>query len=226
MVVVPTVPVTAGRLRGVATFDRTLQTYSARFELFPDAFHGAAYPPAQRYYGTRTAEFLTTGALAGHLAALGLQPCPASVRLLDKLEAAIGASIGRAEVIGLTGPRRRYLLLVTPGRLVVEVNARMLHRDHRHHWGDDSPATVDTARRIAEHTLGRRSTEEIESFALALTHEVLAGAGHRFSLDAAGLVGWFSADGPVSTSLGDAELDQVARVIGLGGPARHPGPGS
>ncbi|MFV0524722.1 MAG: hypothetical protein ACK5RL_09510 [Acidimicrobiales bacterium] len=222
---VPTVPVSAGRLRGLATFDRTLQTYTVRFELFPGAFDGAAYPPARRRYGTRAAEFITTDALIGHLLAVGLSPCPASLGMLDELGAAVGASIGRAEVIGLTGPRRRHLLVVTPGRLVVEVSPRMVHRDHRHHWGDDGPATLETARLIAEHTWGRRSMADVETFALALTLEVLAGAGSRFSLDAAGLGDWFLADAPVSTSLRADDLDQVARVLGLCGPARPTGPG-
>lgn len=209
----PTVPISAGHLSGTATFDRSLQSYTARLVLFDGA---QEYPPPVVHHGIRVAEFITPDALANHLAARGLELSPGSIGLLGELSRWVSGLEGRAELVGLSaGDGCRHLLIATPSRLLLEINPRIDHPDHQHSWGDSGAATVETARLICEHVWARPPHVDIEAFALTLTHEVLATADVDFSLDAEALCEWFLADAEPGTTLDVRDLIGFRQRLGL-----------
>lgn len=223
------VPISAGSLKGVAYWDHSRQTYAALLRLFDDpvgpAGSGAGYPPSWARFGLRTAELLTPDALVNHLEGAGLPVCDDSLIALQRLRHQITTRCGSPELIGLVGASgRRWLFVLTPSGMLVGVNPRFDHPDHRLCWGDAGPATVETARLISELALVRRPVPEVESFALTLTYEVLADLEGDFSLDLNALCDWFLTDAELATVLTPADLAVLRVRAGLVTPGRDPVP--
>lgn len=222
------VQITAGTLRGVAYWDHSRQTYAALLRMFDDRAGdhpdgpGAGYPPSWARFGLRTCELLTVDALVNHLEAAGLTVSDDSLLALQRLRQVIVARSGSPELVGLVGSSgRRYLFVLTPSGMLVAVNPRFDHPDHRLDWGDAGPATVETARLISELALVRRPAPDVESFALTLTYEVLADLEGDFSIDVNSLCDWFLTDAELATSLKGPDLAVLRVRAGLVGPP-HP----
>jgi len=211
---VPSVPLHAGHLTGTATWDLSLQTYVAELQVFNHVSH---YPPNSIRHGLRTAEFITIDALTNHLGALGLGIDWPSAAKLDDLARWVGAFDGHPEFVGLTGDNGEQMLyLLTPSKIAIPIGPRLAHSDYGHQWGDTSPATLETARVLCGVAWARQSSLDSESFALALTYEVLAEAGPDFSIDANSLCDWLLADTPIATGLSQADRNDLRDQMGLG----------
>lgn len=210
------VPLLAGRFPGTALWDDERQTFAALLEVFPPT--ASAYPPSVVRHGVRTADFVTTDALANHLIAAGLAPNEESLLALCDLGQATVERVGDAECIGLTDPDgTRRLVLRTPGALLLDINPRLSHVDHACSWGDAGPATVETARLLCEVAWVRAPALDLDAFALALTYEFLANTGPRFSVGCTSLCDWFLTDAPLTTTLTETDLDRIHhRLVGSG----------
>lgn len=207
------VPISMGRLSGVAYWDRTRQTYAALLRLFGD---DASYPPSWARFGVRTGEFITPDALVNHLETIGLEADDDSLMALQVLSRQVARAEGGPELVGLVGAdRRRHLFVLTPSKRLLAVNPRLGHDDYRLSWGDTSPATVETGRLICEQALIRRPAHDVESFALTLTYELLSEVEGDFSLDVNALCDWFLTDSELATALTGADLDQIRLRAGL-----------
>lgn len=203
----------AGHLTGRGYWNDRLQSYAVELRLFDEA---RSYPPSTVVHGTRTAEFITPDALANYLVSIGLRLDEDSVVGVHDLGMAVAEERGRAEVVGLSDDSgRRQVFMLTPSRRLLRLNSRLEHPDHHHSWGNVAPATVETARLICDQVWVRRPDADIEAFALALTHEILADAGDDFSLDAVDLCDWYLTDAEPSTSLTAADLAGFRQTAGV-----------
>jgi hypothetical protein len=206
---ISSVPITAGHLHGSAGWDSHIQSYVALLHLFD---RQQAYPPPVAQHGVRTGEFLTPEALTNHLAGIGLEVDAATRAELDDLAGQVAAAEGEAEIVGLTDLwGGRHLLAVTPARLALRLNPRLEHRDYRLDWGDTGPCSVETARLICEQVWVRAPALDIDTFALAFTHEVLSTAGSDFSFSATSLCDWYLTDAEPRTSLDMGDLATLRR---------------
>lgn len=205
----PSCTLRAGHLGGRALWDDRLQTFAAVLDVFE---HERSFPPPTVRFGTRTAEFVTSDALANHLIGVELAPDTESLTELCCLGQAVAEAVGHAELVGLDG---RRLYLRTPSGTLLGLRSRIDHDDYRHRWGDPGPATVETARLMCEVAWMRRPNPDVEAFALALTMEHLAAAEPDFSMAAATICDWFLTDAEPSTSLGPEDLAAIRRAVGL-----------
>ena len=219
MTIHSSVPVQAGQLRGRGFWSSELQSFAVDLDVFDP---GSVYPPATVRIGTRCAEFVTVDALINHLVATGLAPDGESLALLYRLGQLVVDVVGAAELVGCTDDRRhRHLYVLTPNGTLLGVNPRLDHIDYRLHWGDAGSATIETARLLCDVAFVRRPGQDGEAFALALTHEFLAGAGDDFSVGAVALADWFLTDSVLSTALGEDEIAEIRRRVGS---VRRPDP--
>lgn len=204
----------AGRLDGKIFWDSCLQSYAVLLELFD---HRDTYPPPAKRIGLRPAEFITPDALANHLHACGLTLDSASLGAVQDLGRLVSEIEGTAEIVGLVdGDGEHHLFVVTPSRLVLRAQPSMDHPAYRFHWGDNGPASVETARVICDRVFVRSPAQDIDTFALALTVEYLADVEGDFSFDANSLCDWYLTDSPLSSRLDLGELVAIRRRFELG----------
>ncbi len=192
------------------------QTYGAELRLFDAPLGDGQFPPAEVRYGYRWAEFITTDVLSGALANRGLIIDPDDRDHLDELRRVVTTTHGVAELVGLTGAAGdRVLFILTPARLLVPINPRLDHPDHRLGWGDTTSTTIETARLIGEQVWARSPGPELEHFALSLTHELLRALPDDFAVSADSICEWYLADAEPSSSLGPVDLALLRRRAGF-----------
>jgi hypothetical protein len=204
----------AGRLDGRVFWDSGLQSFAVLLELFD---HQGTYPPPVKRIGLRPGEFITPDALANHLHGCGLTLDGASLGAMADLGRFVCEVEGSAEIVGLVDPEgHRHLFVATPSRLVLRAQPSIDHPAYRFQWGDNGPATVETARVICERVFVRSPAQDIDTFALALTVEYLADIEGDFSFDANALCDWYLTDSPLSSGLDLSELVAIRRRMELG----------
>lgn len=199
-----TTPIHAGSQPATALWDPNTQTFGAVVELF-DGPEGS-YPPPTVRIGHRPGELPTVDALASVLAQRGLAIDGASADQLQELRGQVEQAWGGTELVGVGDGGERRLYLLTPARLVLPLAPAVDHPSYRFHWGDSSPATVETARVLGERVLGRGPAHDLDLFALTLTVDYLSSVQGDFSIDASGLADWYLAETPLATALSPLDL--------------------
>lgn len=192
-------------------WDSTLQTFVAVLDLFktPDGSVETPYPPPSVRHGTRFGEFVTFDSLINHLIALGLPPDSDTLANLYRLGELVAEVEGQPEFVGFTIADTHRLFLRTPSGSMLEMYPRLGHPDHGLRWGDVHPTTVETARLLCQLAFVRQPGQDLETFALALTHEYLRLVGRDFSLSATATCDWFLTDSPPSTTLSATDVARL-----------------
>ena len=206
----------AGHLDGHALWDDTLQSYAAVLSLFDD---DRSYPPSATRFGFRPAEHPTVDALASHLHRRGLPVDGTSAGNLQDLRHRVHDLAGGCEVVGLVVGSVRHLCLITPSRQALALNLPVAHPAYGFSWGDNGPATVETARFIGDRLLGASPANDLDTLALTLTMDYLCDIDGDFSFDAGALCDWYLTDTPLTTALDPLDLLALRRQLSSPHPA-------